>query len=172
MWLGVPYGTDEYVDNELRRQIEEHDVRLRGIAAFAGCDGPAVSHGGVRLSRQIATKLVQFSANARDVHFLRSLGRRAVGAAAALHDHAVDGAPACVLGQAAVPDVGDPPLCYRPADAWTQSFAASKDWLRPVGGRAWQTLGRALGHGRPSRRQRINTWLRFVVVRSRTSQLW
>ena len=85
MWLGVPFGTDAFVEAELRRQIRDHDKRLRGVAAYAGCDGAAVSHKGVRLSRQLAIAALKFSANARDVHFLRSLGRRAVGEAAELH---------------------------------------------------------------------------------------
>ena len=47
----------------------------------------------MRLSRQLALVALKFSANARDVHFLRALGRRAVGEAAALHDAAVLNTP-------------------------------------------------------------------------------
>ena len=118
MWLGVPFGTDAFVEAELRRQIRDHDKRLRGVAAYAGCDGAAVSHKGVRLSRQLAIAALKFSANARDVHFLRSLGRRAVGEAAELHDAGVSQGLAVILGQAKLPEPAADgtvqPLCERP----------------------------------------------------------
>ena len=130
VWLGVPFGTDAYVATELRRQMEDHDKRQRGIAAYADCNGGCVSDAGVRLSRQLALVALKHSANARDVHFLRALGRRAVGEAAALHDAAVLNTLAVVLGQATPPAAGEPPLCYRPATEATDSFQHAADWLR------------------------------------------
>ena len=84
----------------------------------------------MRLSRQLALVALKFSANARDVHFLRALGRRAVGEAAALHDAAVLNTLAVVLGQAAPPADGEPPLCHRPLTAATDAFQHVVDWLR------------------------------------------
>jgi len=99
VWLGVPFGTDGFVAAELARQMVEHDQRQRGIAAYASYNGDCVSHAGVRLSRSLALTALKFSANARDVHFLRSLGRRAVGDAVALHDTAVLNTLAVCLGR-------------------------------------------------------------------------
>ena len=80
----------------------------------------------MRLSRQLALAALKFSANARDVHFLRSLGRRAVGEAAELHDAGVSRCLAVILGQASLPepDVDGvvQPLCERPATDASESF--------------------------------------------------
>eukprot|EP01050_Picozoa_sp_SAG11_P023915 SAG11_NODE_4947_length_1712_cov_3.743335_3_plen_81_part_00 len=46
-------GVDAWVTAELRRQIEAHDERLKGIATYAACDGAAVGDLGHRLSRQL-----------------------------------------------------------------------------------------------------------------------
>ena len=146
VWLGVPFGTDAYVATELRRQMEDHDKRQRGIAAYADCNGGCVSDAGVRLSRQLALVALKFSANARDVHFLRALGRRAVGEAAALHDAAVLNTLAVVLGQAAPPAEGEPPLCHRPLTAATDAFQHAADWLRlptAMSLRPWAQFGDA-----------------------------
>jgi hypothetical protein len=86
VWLGVPFGTDDFVAAELARQMVEHDLRQRGIATYASCNGGCVSHARVRLSRSLALPALKFFANARGAHFLRSLGRRAVGDAATLHN--------------------------------------------------------------------------------------
>jgi hypothetical protein len=144
VWLGVPFGTDGFVAAELPHQIVEHDQRQRGTAAYASCNGDSVSHAGVRLSRSLTLTALKFSTNAHDVHFLRSLGRRAVGDAAALHDTAVINTLAVVLGQAAPPLPGEPPMCHRPLSTGTESFQAVADWLRlstALGLRPWARYG-------------------------------
>ena len=147
VWLGVPLGTDAFVQSELKRQLEEHDKRQRGIAAYATCNGDAVGHAGVRLSRQLSIAAVKYSANGRDVHFLRSLGKRAVGEAAALHDNAVDHTLAVVLGQAAQPKGDEQPMCYRTHERASASYWESLPWLRlpgiAVGVRPWARYGDA-----------------------------
>ncbi len=80
------------------------------------------------------------------MHFLRALGRRAVGEAAALHDAAVLNTLAVVLGQATPPAAGEPPLCYRPATEATDSFQHAADWLRlptAMSVRPWAQFGDA-----------------------------
>ena len=147
VWLGVPLGTDAFVQSELKRQLEEHDKRQLGIAAYATCNGDAVGHAGVRLSRQLSIAAVKYSANGRDVHFLRSLGKRAVGEAAALHDNAVDHTLAVVLGQAAQPKGDEQPMCYRTPERASAAYRESLPWLRlpgiAVGVRPWARYGDA-----------------------------
>jgi hypothetical protein len=70
----------------------------------------------------LAQTALEFSANARDVHFLHSLGRRDVGGAAALHDIVVPNTLAVVLGQAVPPLQGELTMCHRPRSANSESF--------------------------------------------------
>eukprot|EP01050_Picozoa_sp_SAG11_P021082 SAG11_NODE_3682_length_2287_cov_3.219835_2_plen_181_part_00 len=122
VWLGKPMGTQQFVRSELERQLGQHMERLNGIVAYAQCDGAAVRHNAVSLSKQLAIAALKYSANSRDVHFLRSMGARVVGELAARHDNAIDHALAAVLGQ----DVGaggeEVPLWERTERDVSQSF--------------------------------------------------
>jgi hypothetical protein len=103
VWLGVPFGDAGFVPAELHRQLMQHDARLRAIAAYASAATASGMHRGVSLVRQNALQLLRYSANARDVHFLRSLSPGAVRAGAELHDHGVEHTLGVVLGQAPPP---------------------------------------------------------------------
>ena len=80
--LGVPTGRADYVQQELQNQLGAHDTRLRNIARFAQERGTGVCFDGINVARSLALQAVTFSANARDVHFLRALGRERVAAIA------------------------------------------------------------------------------------------
>eukprot|EP01043_Picozoa_sp_COSAG02_P002992 COSAG02_NODE_70_length_42239_cov_15.323090_29_plen_68_part_00 len=51
------------------------------------------------MARQVALHMMRYSANARDVHMLRALGRRVIGEAVKAHDRGIKTALAAVLGQ-------------------------------------------------------------------------
>jgi hypothetical protein len=144
VWLGVPFGTNGFIAAELARQMVEHDQRQRGIATYASCNGDSVSHVRMRLSRSLALTALKFSANARDVHILRSLGWRAIGYAMALHVTMVLNTLAVVLGQAAPPLPGEPPMSRRPLSASMESFQMVANWLwlpTALGLRPWAWYG-------------------------------
>ena len=110
--LGVPIGTDAYVAAELKQYLAGHDRRLRAIVEYSRCETAAASDGGakkqrgIRLSVQLALHFLRFSANSRDVHLLRSKGRRVVQAAAEQHDRGVRAALAAILCQLELPKAG------------------------------------------------------------------
>jgi len=118
--LGIPLGTDAFVCAALEDYVATHDRRLRTIARFAAESGPAVTHKGNVLSVQLALAFLRFSANARDVHLLRAVGRRLVDTAAGMHDRGVRAATAIVLGQCDLPTTGR--LCDIPDSAMTKEY--------------------------------------------------
>eukprot|EP01050_Picozoa_sp_SAG11_P012185 SAG11_NODE_1340_length_5165_cov_3.807146_2_plen_388_part_00 len=146
VWLGKPMGTEQFVRQELERQLEQHMERLRGIVAHAQCNGKAVRHNAVSLSKQLALAALKFSANSRSVHFLRSLGGRVVGELAARHDNAINQALAAVLGQVVCEAGEEVPLWGRTEQHVSQSFWKAKDWMRLQGElsiRPWRRYGDA-----------------------------
>jgi hypothetical protein len=121
--LGVPMGTDAYVRDKLTDQIRTHDARLRALCRMAERTGAAVTHENAEIARQIVVHCLRYSANGRDVHFLRSCPRRLCEPMADLHDAGIKRALACVLKQAEVPAEGA--LCDRPVDEMTPEFSKS-----------------------------------------------
>ena len=102
--LGVPIGTPEYVATEVENQVRKHDAQLRGIVAFSEWEGDqerTVGGNGRKptVAAQLALHMLRFCANARSVHFLRGLGRKAVRRGAELHDNGVRVCLAMVLRQ-------------------------------------------------------------------------
>ena len=81
-------------------------VRLYNIARFAQLRNSVCVFDGVNVARSLALRALIFSANARDVHFLRALGRRWIYDIAERHDRSVRTALAVICGQAELPAVG------------------------------------------------------------------
>ena len=123
-------GTPEYVQAELWRQIIAQDGRLRGIAAYAECNTAAGRHHNVNLARMGAMAMLRYSANARDVHFLRSLGKDVVVAAAELFDKGVEQCMAVILGQADAPTEASDVLCLREETVPSPCYRKGADRLR------------------------------------------
>ena len=121
--LGVPMGTDAYVEDKLSDQIRTHDARLRALCRMAEHTGAAVTHENAEIARQIVIQCLRYSANGRDVHFLRSCPRRLCEPMAVLHDAGIQRALACVLKQAELPAEGA--LCDRPVEEMTAEFRAA-----------------------------------------------
>eukprot|EP01052_Picozoa_sp_SAG31_P033333 SAG31_NODE_3752_length_3920_cov_27.390997_1_plen_841_part_00 len=146
IWLGKPFGTAEFVQAELQRQQLEQLERLEGIVEYSKCDAAAVCHNAVALSKQLALAAIKYSANSRDIHFLRAMGARVIAEAAARHDNAVDHAVAEVLGQATVTGVEQKRLHERDRTHVTHAFHCVKDWIRlqgDMGIRPWRRYGDA-----------------------------
>jgi hypothetical protein len=140
--LGVPTGRADYVQQELQKQLGAHDTRLRNIARFAQERGTGVCFDGINVARSLALQALTFSANARDVHFLRALGRERVAAIAARHDAGIRATLAVVLGQADMPPVGTA-MADVPVDAATAAYCESYPrlvlprWCGGLGVRRW-----------------------------------
>ena len=74
--LGIPLGTEAYVQRKVCESIRSHDERLRCLVALAQHTGSATRAGGRNIGRMCARIGLQYSALARNVHFLRSRVRR------------------------------------------------------------------------------------------------
>ena len=68
---------------------------------LANHEGSEVHQGKINIARQVAMHMLRFSANARDVHMLRTLSRRALGDAVNAHDRGVEVATVASLGEVA-----------------------------------------------------------------------
>eukprot|EP01050_Picozoa_sp_SAG11_P022297 SAG11_NODE_4181_length_2025_cov_1.713396_4_plen_173_part_00 len=127
------------------REPECCSKRERTSEVDTTCNAGAVSHAGVRLSRQLGLIAVKYSTNARDIHFLRSLGKRAVDDAARKHDQAVTNTLAVVMGQAPGP-LADTAMCAGRLPQMTAAFQEAVGWLRlpgMLGVRPWGVYGDA-----------------------------
>ena len=83
--------------------LDMHDKRLRAIARFSQLRNSVVVFDTINVARSLALLALTFSSNARDVHFLRALGRRWVGDIAQRHDDSIRATLAVVFGQAGLP---------------------------------------------------------------------
>ena len=115
MNLGIPVGTDEYVKAEGQRTIERHDERLQRIITMAENAGTETKSCGRKIGIQCARHALKFSANARNVHMLRSVPRRLGAEAALLHDTGIMNTFAVVYKQALRPQPGTR-CCEMPGD--------------------------------------------------------
>ena len=96
-------GTDEWVEAELVRMVRAQDKRLKLIVALARHVGLETTSCGRSIGLQSARLMLQYSANARDVHMLRSVPGRLCVRAARLFDNAIMAALAVMFEQAEVP---------------------------------------------------------------------
>ena len=87
--LGIPLGTEAYVQRKVCDSVRGHDERLRCLVALAQHTGSATRAGGRNIGRMCARIGLQYSALARNVHFLRSIPERLGAEGAALHDRGV-----------------------------------------------------------------------------------
>ena len=107
MNLGIPVGTDdEYVKAEGKRTIQWHDERLQRIITMAGNAGTETKSCGRKMGKQCARHALKFSANARNVHMLRSVSCRLEEEEALLHDTGIMNTFAVVYKQAQRPQTG------------------------------------------------------------------
>ena len=95
--LGVPMGTEAYVQHQLNKQLGEQAVTMRRVVNYANDESTATRHLDYGLSRGIALNIVRFCCNQRDVHFLRALPLRVLGDAINAHDRGVLQAVAGVM---------------------------------------------------------------------------
>eukprot|EP01050_Picozoa_sp_SAG11_P013805 SAG11_NODE_1641_length_4530_cov_6.481607_5_plen_470_part_01 len=135
--LGVPIGTDAYVEGKVTQLIADgHDNRLRGLALLAGAHGDEVTRRDTNLALQLALHGLRLSANARSAHFLRNVPRRLVAGGIAAHDRGIQAAMAVALEQMPMPKG---PLAAADLSEATQSFQTG--WQRMT----LHTAGRGLG---------------------------
>jgi hypothetical protein len=92
-------GTEAYVRDAALATIRAHELRQRAVIHLANYQGPEVMQDKVNIARQTALHMVRYSCNARDVHLLRALSKRAMGEAREAHDNAIRVMTAAVLGQ-------------------------------------------------------------------------
>ena len=89
--MGIPVGTNKYVQEEAVRTIEGHDEQLKRLIMVAEVVGTETVSCQRRIGRQCARVCLRYAANARNVHLLRSIPRRLGEEAAGLHDDALCG---------------------------------------------------------------------------------
>ena len=134
--LGVPVGTDIYVQNKVVSLVKAHDNRLRGLALLADATGDEVERRDANLALQCALHGLRLSANARSAHFLRNVPWCNVQAGIEAHDRGVRNAVAVALQQMPMPTG---PLCDADPAAASESFQSA--WPRMT----LHTAARGLG---------------------------
>ena len=87
--LGAPLGEEDWSRAHLCGAIRKHDKRLKALIRLAQHTGEEARSNGRLIGLQCALTALRYSANARDVHFLRAMPRRLVQDAAELHDRGI-----------------------------------------------------------------------------------
>ena len=85
---GVAVGPEAYREASANNFIDQHEVRLRGVARLAHWDSDKFDLL-CTLSVQLSQRLIRWSCNARDVHLLMALPGRVVATAARRHDQSI-----------------------------------------------------------------------------------
>tara|TARA_B110000495_G_scaffold104443_1_gene90257 strand:+ start:397 stop:3708 length:3312 start_codon:yes stop_codon:yes gene_type:complete len=105
--LGVPIGNDAYVRDALAKAMNENDKRLKLIVEYAQHNGPETASKGQQIGIQGGLAMLRYSANARNVHFLRQISKRLGHEAARRHDKSIMTAFADMMGQLSRQNTGN-----------------------------------------------------------------
>ena len=103
----MPVGNDAYVRDALTKAMNENDKRLKLIVEYAQHNGPETASKGQQIGIQGGLAMLRYSANARNVHFLRQISKRLGHEVARRHDKSIMTAFADMMGQLSRQNTGN-----------------------------------------------------------------